>query len=356
MSNDPQTIERYAAADLITFATQLLARAGLTYAATVAEILVEADLMGHSTHGLNLLPAYLRELETGAMTKSGEPIIVNDTGAAVTWDGSYLPGPWLVTTAIDLAMERLAAHPVVTVAIRQSHHIACLATYLKRATDRGYLLLLAASDPREKAVAPYGGIQPLYSPNPIAAGIPTQGDPILIDISASTTANGVVSRYHQRGERLPHEWLLDTDGNVTDDPAVMFSTPRGSVLPLGGTDLGYKGFALGLLVEALTSALAGGGRTTEPDRWGSSVFLQMLNPAAFGGLDRFTAETEWLADASRNNPTKPGNPPVRLPGFRALQLRAEQLARGIALYPTILPNLQSWAEKLEVAPPAPIAF
>jgi LDH2 family malate/lactate/ureidoglycolate dehydrogenase len=149
MSNDPQTIERYAAADLITFATQLLARAGLTYAATVAEILVEADLMGHSTHGLNLLPAYLRELETGAMTKSGEPIIVNDTGAAVTWDGSYLPGPWLVTTAIDLAMERLAAHPVVTVAIRQSHHIACLATYLKRATDRGYLLLLAASDPRE---------------------------------------------------------------------------------------------------------------------------------------------------------------------------------------------------------------
>jgi LDH2 family malate/lactate/ureidoglycolate dehydrogenase len=136
----------------------------------------------------------------------------------------------------------------------------------------------------------------------------------------------------------------------------MFSTPRGSVLPLGGTDLGYKGFALGLLVEALTSALAGGGRTTEPDRWGSSVFLQMLNPAAFGGLDRFTAETEWLADASRNNPTKPGNPPVRLPGFRALQLRAEQLACGIALYPTILPNLQSWAEKLEVAPPAPIAF
>src|SRR5687768_4607575 len=171
MGSAPQ--ERYAARDLVTFATQLLDRAGLAYAETVAEILVEADLMGHSTHGLNLLPAYLRELEADTMTRSGEPIVLNDAGAAVTWDGDYLPGPWLVTKAIDLAMQRLATHPVVTVAIRQSHHIACLAAYLKRATDRGYLMLLASSDPREKSVAPFGGIQPLYSPNPIAAGIPT---------------------------------------------------------------------------------------------------------------------------------------------------------------------------------------
>jgi LDH2 family malate/lactate/ureidoglycolate dehydrogenase len=351
MGDDGQAVPRYSAADLVTFATQLLERAGLDYAAVVAEVLVEADLMGHSTHGLNLLAPYLRDLEADAMTKRGEPITVSDTGAAVTWDGGYLPGPWLVTKAIDLALERLKAHPVVSVAIRRSHHIACLAAYLKRVTDQGYMILLASSDPHEQGVAPYGGIKGLYTPNPIAAGIPTQGDPILIDISMSTTALGMVNRHHQKGERLPHAWLLDGEGNATDDPAVMFTEPRGSVLPLGGTDLGYKGFALGLLVEALTSALAGGGRSTEPKEWGASVFLQLLNPEAFGGLDSFVRETEWFAEASRNNPTKPGNPPVRLPGSRALQLRAEQLEQGVALYPAIMQNLQVWAEKLGVALP-----
>lgn len=351
---DTQPPDRYAAADLVTFAAQLLARAGLAYADTVAEILVEADLMGHTTHGLNLLPAYLHELETDMMRKSGQPIVVSDSGAAVTWDGDYLPGVWLVTQALNLAMERMSQHPVVTVAIRNSHHAACLAAYLKRATDRGYMLLLASSDPRERAVAPYGGIQPVYSPNPIAAGIPTASDPILIDISTSTTANGVVSRYHQRGERLPGAWLLNLEGNATDDPAVAFANPRGALLPLGGMDLGYKGFALGLLVEALTSALAGGGRHTEPTRWGASVFLQLLNPAAFGGLAAFTTETGWLADACRSAATKPDNPPVRLPGQRALRLREEQLAHGVELYPTIMPNLQAWADKLGVTPPLPL--
>src|SRR4051794_34118909 len=89
--------ERYAADDLVLFAAQLLQKGGLPVERVriVAEILVEADLMGHSTHGLNLLAPYLRELESGAMAKEGEPEIIADQGAAITWDGRYLPGPWL---------------------------------------------------------------------------------------------------------------------------------------------------------------------------------------------------------------------------------------------------------------------
>jgi L-lactate dehydrogenase len=352
-----QNAFRYSAQQLITFASALLQRTGLPEdrASTVAEILVEADLMGHTTHGLLLLASYLGELEADTMTKTGEPVVIADRGSAVTWNGRYLPGPWLVVKAMELAFERLRGHPVVTVVIQRSHHIACLAAYPKRATDRGLLMLLASSDPNAKGVAPYGGTHPLYTPNPLAAGIPTQGEPIILDISMSTTTMGMGKRLRDEGQKFLHPWLLDHQGNPSDDPADLASDPPGSILPLGGIDLGHKGFALGLLVEALTSALAGYGRSDQPPNWGASVFLQVIDPDAFGGREYFTQETQWLAEASRNNPPKPGSPPVRLPGSRALQLRAEQMERGVALYPTILPTLKGWSEKLGIPMPAPIA-
>jgi L-lactate dehydrogenase len=345
--------ERYSAQDLITFSTALLQRAGLAQkrAATVAEILVEADLMGHTTHGLQLLPTYLQGLEAGTLTKEGDPILVADQGSAITWDGRYLPGPWLTVKAIELACERIKTYPVVTMAIRHSHHIACLAAYPKRVTDQGLFMLLATSDPSVKAVAPYGGLQPLYTPNPLAAGIPTYGDPIILDISMSTTTMGLVTRLRGEGERLPHQWILDNQGNPSDNPVDMVANPPGTILPLGGIDLGHKGFALGLLIEALTSALAGHGRSDEPKRWGASVFLQVIDPQAFGGRDYFLRETTWFADAARSTPTRPGSPPVRLPGSRALELRAEQLQNGVTLYSAILPALQPWSEKLDVPLP-----
>ncbi|MBZ0303966.1 MAG: Ldh family oxidoreductase [Anaerolineae bacterium] len=357
MTDHEPTLKRYAAPTLISFATQLLQRAGLPLerAAVVGEMLVEADLMGHSTHGLQLLAPYLQQIEGGSMTRQGDPETVADHGAALTWDGRYLPGPWLVVQAMNAAFERIHANPVVTIAIRRSHHIGCLAVYPRLATERGLFMLLVSSDPNEKSVAPYGGIRPLYTPNPLAAGIPTQGDPILIDTSMSATANGVVARHRLEGKRLPHPWLLDHAGNPSDDPDAMFSDPPGSVLPLGGTDLGYKGFALGLLIEAMTSALAGFGRSDRPQQWGASVFLQIIDPEAFGGRAHFLQETQWLAEAARSNPTRPGDPPVRLPGSRGLRLRAEQLRRGVALYPAILPALESWSAKLGVALPASLS-
>jgi L-lactate dehydrogenase len=354
--NHMTDIPRYDAGALATMASQLFARAGLPAdrAQTMAETLLEGDLMGHSTHGLALLSPYLLGIENGEMAKTGLPDVLADHGAAVTWDGRYLPGPWLVHHALDLAFERVKTHPVVTVVIRRSHHIACLAAYPKRATDQGLFMLLTCSDPNEAAVAPYGGLRPIYTPNPLAAGIPTQGTPIIIDISMSTTSNGFVARHQQTGQMLPGEWLLDNQGNPTADPNAKFTDPPGSALPLGGMDLGYKGFALGLLIEAMTSALAGQGRTVPPGQWGASVFLQVIDPEAFGGRDGFAREMEWLAEESRTNPTQPGKPPVRLPGSRGLQLRAEQLEQGVALYPTIMPALQSWAEKLGVELPAPL--
>ena len=287
----PATAPRHDAAALVAFAAALLERSGVRtdIAADVAAILVDGDLMGHTTHGLAQLPGYLAELQKGTMAKDGAPTVVNARPATETWDGGRLPGPWLTLRALDRAAAMAAACGTGTVVIRRSHHIACLAAYVKRATDRGLMLIVACSDPSGASVAPFGAVSPVFTPNPIAAGLPTPGDPILLDISASYTTNGLTGRLHKAGGRLPHPWVQDAQGNATDDPAVLFNEPKGTLLPLGGLEAGHKGYALALLIEALTAGLAGFGRADPSEGWGATVFVQVLDPAAFGGGGRLFA-------------------------------------------------------------------
>ncbi len=346
---------KFDAGALRQFGKALLVAAGLAddRARDVAEVLLEGDLLGHTTHGFALLPAYLKALKDGTMEKRGEPAVVADHGAALTWDGRYLPGPWLVRQAIYTAQKRSVEHPVTTVVIRRSHHIGCLQAYLKPVTDAGIFILLTCSDPQSRTVTPHGGAAPRYSPNPIAIGIPTSGEPVLIDTSMSSTSNALCQRRATAGERLPGPWLVDREGKPTYDPQVLFNNRGGAILPLGGMDLGYKGFALGLFVEALTNALGGHGRATGETHWGASVFLQLIDPEKFGGRKAFLRETSFFAQFCAGTPVPAGKPPVRLPGHAALARRAEQLARGVQLHPTILPALRPWAESLKVKIPSP---
>ncbi|MES2786907.1 MAG: Ldh family oxidoreductase [Pseudomonadota bacterium] len=346
----------YPADKLVGFATQILFAAGLgeRKADAVARILVDGDLMGHDTHGLALLAPYLGAIEARTMQVEGEPEIVADAPAAVTWDGRRLPGPWLVLKAMDLAAGRAQKFGTGTVVIRRSHHIACLAAYLKRATDRGLLMILACSDPASASVAPFGGLDPVFTPNPLAAGIPTGNLPVLIDISTSATTNGLTRRLHTEGGRLPAPWVIDSNGQATDDPSVLFSTPAGTILPLGGLDSGHKGYGLTLLVEALTGGLAGHGRADANEGWGATVFLQIIDPRAFAGLDAFTHQTDTVTRQCRQSrPSKAGTT-VRTPGERGLERATYQLQAGVALHPSIAPMLEPWAQKLGVPFPAPV--
>jgi len=344
---------RYSSEALVGFARTLLVKAGLRedIARDVAEVLVDGDLLGHTTHGLALLAPYLAELGQGAMAKSGEPLIVSARPAAQLWDGQRLPGPWLTLRALDAAMTMAQELGTGTVVIRRSHHIACLAAYLKRATDRGLLALIDCSDPSASSVAPFGGVSPVFTPNPLAAGIPTTSDPILLDVSASLTTNGLTTRLFKAGAKLPHAWLQDAQGNATDDPAVLFNEPKGTLLPLGGLEAGHKGYALALLVEALTGGLAGFGRADPADGWGATVFVQVLDPAAFGGADAFTRQTDWLVAACHAATPRPAGTPPRLPGEHGLARFREQREKGVALHPSIMPALKPWAEKFSVVAP-----
>lgn len=346
--------ERYEADALRAAAMALLRAAGMReeHARDVADVLVEGDLLGHTTHGLALLAPYLAEIESGSLRTAGDYRTVNERGASALWDGERLPGPWLTLRAVDDATERARRFGTGTVVVRRSHHIACLAAYLTRATDRGLAMLLSCSDPNAASVAPHGGLKPVFTPDPLAFGVPTGGDPVLIDLSASLTTNGMTARLHKHGRRLPHPWLLDAAGNATDDPAVLFTSPVGTILPTGGLDAGHKGYALALLVEMLTGGLAGFGRADPKEGWGATVIVQVWDPAAFGGLEQFVRQADWLAAACRSNPPRPGVDAVRLPGQRGLALKREQLRNGIALHEDIVPALAPWARKLRVELPA----
>ncbi|MEQ9334337.1 Ldh family oxidoreductase [Thalassobaculum sp.] len=349
--------ERYAADDLIAYAEALFAAAGLDAdkAAVVAPLMVEADLMGHTTHGLQLVPPYLAALADGSMTASGQPAVLADRGPVVSWDGRRLSGVWLTAAAVDLAVERARLYGTCTVSIRRAHHIACLAAFLERATRHGMMVQLACSDPSVASVAPYGGTRAVYTPDPVAVGIPTSGDPILVDISASITTNGLTGRLHKEGRKLDHEWVIDADGNPSTDPAVLFTDPPGTILPVGGIDHGHKGYGLALIVEALTQGLAGHGRADPAEGWGAGVFVQVWDPTAFAGVEEYTRQTDWLAQACRGNPPRPGVDRVRLPGDGALARRRAALEHGVTLYPGIVDGLKGWAGKLGVAAPKRLA-
>ena len=345
---------RYNPEDLSALATTLLTVSGLdpTRAAIVADTLLEGELLGFSTHGMQLLPLHLKAIDNGDTAKSGDPLVVSDYGSAMTWDGNWLPGPVLVRSALDAAYDRMNTHPAVTIAIRRAGHIGCLATYAQAAAQRGYFLIISSSDPTVATVAPHGGIEGRMTPNPIAAGWPTDTIPVVIDTCPSMATNGMVNRYAKAGERCPGEWLIDAGGNATTDPNAL--TSGGAILPVGGIELGHKGFALGLLVEALTSGLSGAGRSNPEPHWGASVFIMVMNPELFGGAAKFKQEAQWLGDSCRSSKPRPGGR-VRMPGERSHSARQDALHNGITLHPQTLPAIAPWAEKMGVQMPKPRA-
>ncbi len=351
------TETRYAAAALRDFATALLEAAGLARepAAVVARTLVDGDLLGHDTHGLALLARYVDALDSGDMARQGTPSLLSDRGAALAWDGMRLPGPWLVHSGIDALAPRARQYGSATLVIRRSHHIACLAAYLLRAAEAGFMMVLASSDPAVQSVAPHGGTRAVFTPNPLAVGIPTSGTPYLVDISASVTTNGMSARLQKAGRRFEHAWMLDAQGNPSDDPAVLAADPPGTILPLGGMEAGHKGFGLALAVEALTGGLAGHGRADPPDGWGATVFMTLYDPSAFGGSADFLRQMDWIGDACRTNPPRPGVDAVRMPGDRGMALKAQQEAAGIVLHPSIAPMLRDCAAAHGMVFPEPVA-
>jgi len=355
-NNSDKSIERYRSEDLYHLGNSLLQKAGLEAqkAQVVAQTLLEGDLLNHNTHGFALLAPYLKELDSGSMSKSGDYRVLNHKPAVQTWDGMRLPGPWLIHEGMNQLIPLAKEMGVASLAIRRSHHIACLAVYLERAAKEGMLMILASSDANSASVAPYGGTRAVFTPNPIAMGFPCSRGNVLIDISASITTNGMSTRKAAAGEVFPENWLLDGDGRPTNDPKVFAQNPPGTILPIGGLSYGHKGYGLTLMVEALTGGLAGFGRADPKQGWGATTHMTIYDPDAFGGQENFLRQMDRIADLCLENPPRPGVGKVRLPGHAGLVAREEQLRNGVLLHPVIRPALEPYCSKYDLDFPAPL--
>lgn len=313
-------------------------------ARSVSEALVRADMMGHHSHGVVLTPWYMQALASGQMARQGEPAVLSDRGACIAWQGKRLPGAWLLDLASGLLIERVARFGVATLTIAGAHHTGALAVYLPRFTERGLMPIISCSGPAAQGVAPYGGRQGVFTPNPLAAGIPSADDPILLDISASITTNNRARQLAQAGELFPAEWALDAQGRPTRDPAALASG-GGTLLPVGGLDHGHKGYAMALLVEALTQGLSGLGRRAAPSGVLMNVFLQVIDPDTFGGAHAFKEEMSWLRGRCRDNPPRPGVERVRVPGEHGLAEMRRAKEQGVAVPDAALAGLNEYLDK-----------
>ena len=334
---------------LIKFCNSIFKKLGMDdeKANDTSEILVEADMMGHSTHGVRLLPLYIKDIEAGNMKASGSQIILNDTGSCITIDGDNLPGIWLTKQGLKLSSERAKIYGVSTILIKNSHHNGALAAYLLPVVEQGLVPIIKCSVPSAASVAPFGGTKALLTPDPMALAFPTNGEPVIIDISASITTNNMIADKIVKNEMFDFNCLLTKDGIPTNDPKEVFEN-NGTVMPLGGLEYGHKGFGLALGIEALSQGLSGSGRSRKLKTMNLSIYIQVIDPEAFAGLDAFKHEMSFLYDECINNPPIDKTNKVRMPGQNALLRRKKAIEDGIYLSKETLKSLEEIAEKFDI--------
>ena len=290
-------------------------------AAVVAADLVEADLRGHDSHGLGRLNMQVDNLRAGRVDASAHPQVVQEQPGALIVDGCRALGPPTIAFALDRAAGRAQASGSCTVAVRNHGYVAYLGWYVERALEYNCICVLLGKS--KGNVHPWGGLLPLVGSNPIAAAIPTAGDPLLVDMSTGTAAMGKILEAIRTGETIPAEWAVDEQGRSTTDP---LAARRGALSPLGGA----KGYALGLLVELLAAVLPGGdsgSRRDDASLWSALAFV--LHVPSFADPAEFRRQASDYLAGLKASPRAPGFDEILIPGERAYRTRRERLTSGI---------------------------
>ncbi len=316
------------------------AGAGEHEAVATVESLVTSSLMGHGSHGVIRIPEYLGFVADGSIVVDA-PFAVERTGpttAVVDCHHGFgaVGAEKAVREGIAIAREQRTA----CVITRRCNHVGRLGAWVQLAADQGMLALSTCHSPiHGHQVLPWGGRDGRLGTNPIAYAVPTGGDPVVADFATSVAPEGKIRFYRNEGKVVPDGWILDADGNATNDPNAFYGPPRGGILPLGGA-AGHKGFALGLLVEILGSALAGI-RSQDPRVFGNGVCFLVVDPSAFCPLDEFRRLMDETVAYIKSSRPAPGFEEVLVPGeleFRTLRQRQHD---GI---PVDAPTLEAMRE------------
>ena len=328
---------------LIEFAAEVLAAKGLPRGAArdVAQGIVETEAFGVTTHGLVQL-SHLEGQLGDEIDPKAEPLVVKELAASVLIDGNRACGQLAMKLARELATEKARACGVAMAAVRNSYWIGALGVYLLPLAREGFFAQLWAQTSTCKDCAPVGGIDARFSTNPVALAFPTGADPMLADFSTAAVAMGKVGRMTRLGEKAREPIFRDAKGNLSDDPAVV--RKGGSILFLGGTLLGHKGYALSLWCEALT-AMAGGSCNNPEAPTRQSFNLTVIDPEAFGGRAYYDQEIARFVAHVKSSRRLPGVDAIRLPGERGFQALRQAEREGVPVDDATWKTLLGLAKK-----------
>jgi uncharacterized oxidoreductase len=304
---------RVAPKDLVSLGRALLARAGALpeHARIVMEHLVAASAMGLHSHGVIRIPQYLAEIESGIIDPGAEPEIVQTGAARLTVDGRRGFGQVVGMLMVEALVPVARATGIAMANGRHLGHTGRIGAYPEALAQAGLVgLAVCNGSPSGHWVAPFGGRDRRISTNPIAMSWPVDGQaPVVADFSTATAPEGVIRVLRDRRAEAPEGYLRDAEGRPSRDPNVLYALPGGAIQPLGGA-LGYRGTALALFVEVLTTML-NDDAVDDRSRKGTDMTLVAIAPQP--GFERLA---RGLSDHVRASPPLDPDRPVLMPGDR----------------------------------------
>jgi hydroxycarboxylate dehydrogenase B len=310
-------------------------------AALVADHLVEANLKGHDSHGVGMIPAYIDNAHTGALTLNQSLSVVLDAGSLIICDGLVGLGQAMAHDAMSIGIERARTTGACILGLRNSHHIGRIGHWAEQCAAAGLVSIHFVNVVSAPSVAPFGGTQARVGTNPFAVGIPrAQEPPVIVDFATSRLAMGKVRVAFNKGEPVPPGTLLDASGQPTNDPAVMFGEPVGALLPFGE----HKGWGLSLACELLGAALTGGKTQSGPKRSNAiinSMLSILVSPECLRTEASFNDEINAFVAWAQSGATKAAQ--VLLPGDPERNIKQQRERDGIPIDQT------TWNEILAAA-------
>lgn len=315
----------------------------------IATHLVEANLVGHDSHGVIRVSPYVQWLKAGKVlaARSIEVVFENDVIAVV--DGQFGFGQTIGAQAMKLGIAKCTKHGVAVIALRNSGHLGRIGDWPLMAAAAGKLSLhFVNTTGAGILVAPFGGIQRRLSANPIAAGIPVAGGPpMLLDISACTIAEGKIKVALNKGVEVPENCIIDAKGQPTTDPKVFYANPPGAILSIAG----HKGYGLAMLCEILAGALTGGGCSNpqNADRVVNGMLSIILDPSFFQSDEVFAAEIERFISWVKSSQKASADVDILIPGEIEDRTKAKRLRDGIEIDDTTWSQICATAKAVGVS-------
>ncbi|XP_037962310.2 uncharacterized oxidoreductase YjmC [Plutella xylostella] len=352
---------KVATAEVLRFMTDCLKTVGTNAKAArqTAELLLQADRLGHPSHGLNRFEYYINDIVSGACTPNKEPRVLKETASTAWVDAHSVLGATSSHFAMDLAIKKAKTTGIGWVTVKGANHFGIAGWWAQKAADQGFIGMVFTNT--SPLMAPTRSKESALGTNPIAVVAPAaQGETFYLDMATTAVAVGKIEMQRRKGEPLPPGWAQGPDGRETTDADLAYDTA--CLMPLGGGEMnsGYKGYGLAAMVELFCGISSGSKYGHHIRSWSHSgdggpadlghCFVA-LDPGCFapGFGDRMN---ESMQHWRQLKPTDPSLP-VLAPGDKERKAAADTDCRGTVTY--LKQQLQAsaaLAERLQVKPMA----